>query len=66
MHPADEHRDHACIATVTRLVNEAGTGEVYTFGGFATRQGTGQGYRRYAEGDGNWLELYPLGFLPPS
>ena len=57
-------KDLMTMANFRMPLNEAGTGEVYAFGGFATRQGTGQGYRRYAEGDANWLEIYPLGFLP--
>ena len=57
-------KDLMTMANFRMALNDAGTGEVYAFGGFATRQGTGQGYRRYAEGNGNWLEIYPLGFLP--
>src|SRR5687768_5891899 len=57
-------KDLMTMANFRMALNDAGTGEVYAFGGFATRQGTGQGYRRYAEGDGNWQEIYPLGFLP--
>ena len=45
-------------------LNEAGTSEIYSFGGYAHRDGTGNAYRRYASNNRNWRELYPLGFLP--
>jgi iron complex outermembrane receptor protein len=45
-------------------MNDAGTTEIYSFGGYAFREGTGNAYRRYAGNARNWPELYPLGFLP--
>jgi iron complex outermembrane receptor protein len=45
-------------------VNEAGTSEIYSFGGYSHRDGTGNGYRRTAGNNRNWQEIYPLGFLP--
>jgi iron complex outermembrane receptor protein len=45
-------------------VNEEGTSEIYSFGGYSHRDGTGNGYRRTAGNNRNWQEIYPLGFLP--
>jgi iron complex outermembrane recepter protein len=45
-------------------MNDAGTTEIYSFGGYAHRDGTGNAYRRYAGNARNWQEIYPLGFLP--
>ena len=39
-------------------------GQLYAFGGYSRRVGTGEGYRRYAGSDRNWDTIYPLGFLP--
>src|SRR5205823_695448 len=44
--------------------NDAGSVELYGFGGYAFRNGTGNAYRRYAGNARNWPEIYPLGFLP--
>jgi iron complex outermembrane receptor protein len=40
------------------------TSEVYAFGGYSFRDGTGNGYRRYFDSGRNWPQIYPLGFLP--
>jgi iron complex outermembrane receptor protein len=45
-------------------LNDQGTAELYSFGGYAYREGTGNAYRRYFDSPRNWPELYPLGFLP--
>jgi iron complex outermembrane receptor protein len=45
-------------------MNDAGSAEIYSFGGYSHRDGTGNGYRRYAGNSRNWPEIYPLGFLP--
>jgi iron complex outermembrane recepter protein len=45
-------------------LNDAGTHEIYSFGGYSHRDGTGNGYRRYFDNNRNWQEIYPLGFLP--
>ena len=37
---------------------------VYAFGSYGHRLGTGNGYRRYWNEDRNWQQIYPLGFLP--
>ena len=45
-------------------MNDAGTTEIYSFGGYGHRDGTGNAFRRYAGNARNWQEIYPLGFLP--
>jgi iron complex outermembrane receptor protein len=64
-------KDVLSMANFRMPVNEAGTAEIYSFGGFSYREGTGNGYRRYgAQVDPdlidprNWPEIFPLGFLP--
>ncbi len=57
-------KDVLTFANFRLPVNPAGTAEIYTFGGFSHRDGTGQGYRRYFDSPRNWPEIYPLGYLP--
>ena len=57
-------KDVMTLANFRLPVNDARTSEVYAFGGYSSRQGTGNGYRRYGDSDRNWLTIYPLGFLP--
>ena len=57
-------RDVLTMANLRLPLNDAGTTEWYTFGGYSFRQGTGNGYRRYATDTRNWTEIFPLGFLP--
>ncbi len=64
-------KDALSMANFRMPLNEAGTVEVYSFGGFSYREGTGNGYRRYgvqpdpdASDPRNWPQIYPLGFLP--
>jgi iron complex outermembrane receptor protein len=57
-------KDVMTLANFHLPLNPAGTSELYAFGDYSFRQGTGNGYRRYADGTGNWKEIYPLGFLP--
>jgi iron complex outermembrane receptor protein len=51
-------------------VNASGSSEIYSFGGYSHRNGTGNGFRRCAVDcasfiqNRNWTEIYPLGFLP--
>jgi len=50
-------------------LNNQGTTEFYTFGGYSFRKGTGNAYRRCAVdcaslGGRNWPEIYPFGYLP--
>lgn len=58
-----EHDVHT-FANLKVPVNEAGTAEVYGFGGYSDREGTGNGYFRKPRNSRNWPEIYPLGFLP--
>ncbi len=57
-------RDVLTFANFRMPVNETGSTEVYAFGGYSHRDGTGNGYRRTAGNERNWPEIYPLGFLP--
>lgn len=65
-----EETDIMTFANLRMPMNDAGTTEIYAFGGFSNRDGNGQGFRRCAvtcasfiQGR-NWLEIYPLGYLP--
>ena len=55
------------VLTMTNFrmpLTDARTSELYAFGGYSFRQGTGNGYWRPAGHTRNWPEIYPLGFLP--
>jgi iron complex outermembrane receptor protein len=45
-------------------ISESGANQIYAHGGYSFRKGTGDGYRRYADSDRNWPQIYPLGYLP--
>jgi iron complex outermembrane receptor protein len=47
-----------------RLPVGSGSTEIYGFGGYSHRNGTGNGYRRYGLSERNWPTIYPLGYLP--
>jgi iron complex outermembrane recepter protein len=57
-------KDVLSFANFRLPLNEGGTNEIYSFGGYSHRDGSGNAYRRYAGNARNWPELYPLGFLP--
>jgi iron complex outermembrane receptor protein len=57
-------RDVLTFANFRMPVNQAASSEIYAFGGYGHRDGTGNGYRRTAGNNRNWREIYPLGFLP--
>jgi iron complex outermembrane receptor protein len=57
-------RDYLGFLNFRMPTNEAGTSEIYSFGGYSKRDGTGNGYRRYWSDSRNWQEIHPLGFLP--
>ncbi|MGH7585249.1 MAG: TonB-dependent receptor [Gemmatimonadales bacterium] len=57
-------KDVMTFANFRMPVNDARTREIYAFGGYSNREGTGNGYRRYGDGDRNWLDIFPLGYLP--
>lgn len=45
-------------------VSPSGNTEIYAFGGFSHHFGTGNGFWRYFDGNRNWPQIYPFGFLP--
>jgi iron complex outermembrane receptor protein len=62
-------KDVMTMANFRLPLNDRGTTEVYSFGGYSFRKGTGNGYRRCAVdcaslGGRNWSEIYPFGYLP--
>ena len=57
-------KDALGFANFRMPMNEAGSAEVYVFGGYSHRDGAGNGYRRYFDSPRNWQEIHPLGFLP--
>ena len=58
-----EHDIHT-FANLKVPLNTEGTTELYGFGGYSDRKGTGNGYFRKPTNSRNWSEIYPLGFLP--
>ncbi len=57
-------KDAMSFANFRLPLNPAGTSELYAFGGYSHRVGTGNGFFRYFDSSKNWPELYPQGFLP--
>ncbi|MEP7177440.1 MAG: TonB-dependent receptor, partial [Gemmatimonadales bacterium] len=57
-------RDALAFANFRLPVNEGGTSEIYSFGGYSHRNGVGNPYRRYFDSGRSWPQIYPLGFLP--
>lgn len=57
-------RDLQTFMNMRLPVNAAGTTELYAFGGWAERDGTGNGFFRKPKNNRNWPQIYPLGFLP--
>jgi iron complex outermembrane recepter protein len=57
-------KDVLTFANFRMPLNDEGTTEIYSFGGYGHRDGTGNAFRRYAGNARNWREIYPLGFLP--
>lgn len=56
--------DVLSFANLRLPVNAAGTSELYGFGGYTHRIGTGNGFYRQGLSDRNWPQIYPQGFLP--
>src|SRR5687768_7663271 len=56
--------DVLTFANLRLPINDAGTSELYGFGGYTYRIGTGNGFYRQGLSERNWHEIYPLGFLP--
>jgi iron complex outermembrane receptor protein len=57
-------KDVLTFANLRLPVNAAGTSELYGFGGYTYRVGTGNGFYRQGLSDRNWPQIYPMGFLP--
>jgi iron complex outermembrane receptor protein len=63
-------RDLLTMANLRLPLNDQGTTEFYSFGGYSYREGTGNGYRRCALDcasfiqNRTWSEIFPLGYLP--
>jgi iron complex outermembrane receptor protein len=57
-------KDVMTLANLRLPLSDARTSELYAFGAYSFRQGTGNGFRRYPGSARNWPEIYPLGFLP--
>jgi len=57
-------KDAMTFANFRLPLNPAGTSELYAFGGYSHRVGTGNGFFRYFDNVKNWQEIYPQGFLP--
>ena len=57
-------KDAMTFANFRMPLNPGGTSELYAFGGYSHRVGTGNGFWRYFDSAKNWPELYPQGFLP--
>src|SRR6185295_5027342 len=57
-------KDVLSFANFRLPVTDAGTTELYAFGGYSHRKGSGNGYHRYADGTNNWPQIFPLGYLP--
>jgi iron complex outermembrane recepter protein len=65
-----EEKDVLTFANFRLPVNAEGSHEIYSFGGYSHRDGTGHGYRRCGVDCASfitgraWPEIYPFGFLP--
>ena len=57
-------RDVHTFANFKMPLTDAGTTELYAFGGYSDREGTGNGFFRKPTNSRNWSQIYPLGFLP--
>lgn len=63
-------KDLMTMANFRLPLNDRGTTEFYSFGGWSYRKGTGNGYRRCAVDCASfinarsWPQIYPLGYLP--
>jgi iron complex outermembrane receptor protein len=56
--------DALTFANLRVPINASGTSELYGFGGYTHRIGTGNGFYRQGLSDRNWPQIYPEGFLP--
>jgi iron complex outermembrane receptor protein len=64
-HWGDGNQDDILTFVNARFPTNPGrTSEIYAFGGYSSREGQGNGFRRQGLSSRNWPEIYPLGFLP--
>jgi iron complex outermembrane recepter protein len=59
-----ELRNGQLFANLRMPLTQSGNTEFYAFGGFSDHFGTGNGFWRYLDGNRNWPQIYPQGFLP--
>ncbi|MBK5187134.1 MAG: TonB-dependent receptor [Gemmatimonadaceae bacterium] len=59
-----ELRNGQLFANLRMPLTQSGNTELYAFGGFSDHFGTGNGFWRYLDGNRNWPQIYPQGFLP--
>ncbi|MGH7731570.1 MAG: TonB-dependent receptor plug domain-containing protein, partial [Candidatus Eiseniibacteriota bacterium] len=57
-------KDVLTLANFRMPLNDVGTSQLYSVGGYSFRRGTGNGYRRYGDSERNWTQIYPIGYLP--
>ncbi|MEP7346101.1 MAG: TonB-dependent receptor, partial [Gemmatimonadaceae bacterium] len=57
-------RNVQTFANLRVPLSASGSTELYAFGGYTDRDGTGNGFYRKPKNGRNWSEIYPLGFLP--
>ncbi|MBA3654774.1 MAG: TonB-dependent receptor, partial [Actinobacteria bacterium] len=57
-------KDALAFANFRMPVNASGSSEIYSFGGYSHRDGTGNPFRRYFDSGRNWQQIFPLGYLP--
>ena len=59
-----EIRNGQAFANFRMPISPSGNTEIYAFGGYSNHFGTGNGFWRYFDGNRNWQQIYPQGFLP--
>jgi iron complex outermembrane receptor protein len=59
-----EIRNEQAFANFRLPISASGNTEVYAFGNYSNHFGTGNGFWRYFDGNRNWANIYPEGFLP--
>jgi iron complex outermembrane recepter protein len=57
-------KDYLALANFRLPLDQAGTRQLYSVGGYSFRRGSGNGYRRYADSERNWPQIFALGYLP--
>ncbi|MGQ0702990.1 MAG: TonB-dependent receptor [Gemmatimonadales bacterium] len=57
-------KDLITFANLRYPLNQSGSTELYGFGGWSYRIGTGNGFRRQGISERNWPQIYPQGYLP--